>query len=104
MITIILPGYSAENREWVMEAAQEMALEHEARPILWDHWDDPFSPFKPAEKLDKVKYLVGKEKFNLLAKSIGTLVAVMAMAEMPRQINKVILCGLPLRDLKPYLS
>jgi len=39
--------------------------------------------------------IVRKEKFNIIAKSVGTMVALKVIVKYKKQVNKVILCGIP---------
>jgi pimeloyl-ACP methyl ester carboxylesterase len=95
MINVILPGYSAHNKEWAEEVAKELKVEGEVRPIFWDHWTDPDSHLKPKEKSRLIIGVTHGEPVNIIAKSVGTLVAAYIAREIPDKINKIILCGIP---------
>ena len=99
MITIILPGYSKHNKEWAMQTAEKLTVEGEVWPILWEHWRDFNITFSPAEKTESILTIIRNNKVNIIAKSIGTLVAMHLIQKIPEQIGKVILCGLPLTDI-----
>jgi len=101
MKTIILPGYSEHNRKWVMEVAEKIDVDHEVKPVLWDHWTDKSIGFSIEEKVEKVINLAGSDKINLIAKSIGTLVTALLISRIPQEIERVILCGIPLKDITP---
>ncbi|MEK7550742.1 MAG: hypothetical protein AAB535_03080 [Patescibacteria group bacterium] len=90
MITLILPGYSSNNKTWAQEVAEGLTLEGQIRPIFWEHWDDPTQKFNASEKANLlIKHSKG-DKINIMAKSIGTLVAAYIIEKIPKQINKVI--------------
>lgn len=56
----------------------------------------PHIPFIPAQEADEVIKETGDEpKINVIAKSVGTSVAMSLLAKIPERINKVILCGIP---------
>ncbi len=95
MITLILPGYSASNKEWADEVAKNLKVEGEIRPVYWDHWEDENQPFNVAEKVSSLTGLIVKQKVNIIAKSAGIAVAVGLIKAIPDQIQKVIICGLP---------
>lgn len=38
---------------------------------------------------------IARGRVNVIAKSVGTMVAMHLLAEIPEQINKIILCGIP---------
>lgn len=95
MITFILPGYSAHNKDWVLEVAKNLTIEGEIRPILWDHWTDPEKSFKAESKAQDVVDVLLKDKCNIIAKSVGILVAILIIKEIPDRVEKVILCGIP---------
>lgn len=95
MITFILPGYSASNRQWAEEAAKNLNLGHEIRPVFWSHWEDPAKTFKPKEKAQDVIDVLMDDTGNIIAKSVGTLVTALVLSQIPDRIHKVILCGIP---------
>jgi predicted alpha/beta-hydrolase family hydrolase len=97
MKTIIFPGYSQRNKNWVLTTAQELKLDHEIRPILWKHWEDNRKEFKVDEKAKAALKVIGQAKINIVAKSIGILVTMVLINQVREEINKVILCGLPLQ-------
>lgn len=102
MITFILPGGSAKNKEWLEECAMELKVEGFIRPIFWEHWEDSEAKFKPKEKATLIARHTKGDKINIIAKSIGTLVAAYIIEQIPAQINKVIVCGIPLNDIKGH--
>lgn len=92
MKTIILPGYSPKNKDWAEEIKHEMELEgvvvHE-----WKHWDKGSFSFK--HELSEIKKKAGDNSINVIAKSVGTRVAMHLLGEIPKKINKIVLCGIP---------
>lgn len=101
MVTLVLPGYSEKNRDWVIETANKLSLNHDARPVFWDHWISPKNKFIPEDKASYALDLVGDDSLNIVAKSIGTLVAAKIIKRSAHRVKKVILCGIPLNDLSP---
>lgn len=99
MVTFILPGYSSHNQEWIDAVAKNLNVEGEIRPIYWDHWQDESQKFNPEEKGRLLSGLAPQKLVNIVAKSVGTLVASYIIGEIPQQINKVIFCGIPVNDL-----
>lgn len=95
MITFILPGFSAKNKEWAEEVAKNLSVDGEVRPVFWDHWTDTKKTLKPAKKADDLIDILLKDNCNIIAKSVGTFVAVLMVAKIPERIGKVILCGIP---------
>jgi predicted alpha/beta hydrolase family esterase len=123
MKTIILPGYSEHNRDWAYQIKQEMSLPdvvvHE-----WKHWQPaqtsgsenslvrrrasgsarPKGSFSMKFELSELEK-EAKEKVNIIAKSVGTRVAMEFVIKNPKKVNKLILCGIPVRwqpdDAKP---
>ena len=95
MITFILPGYSSRNKDWADEVAKNLKLDGQIRPIYWDHWKDESQTFKPKEKAELIIRHSKGETMNMVAKSVGTLVAALITKEIPKRINKIILCGIP---------
>lgn len=105
MQTLILPGYSASNKEWVDETAKSLKVEGTTnstgviRPFYWMHWTDENSKFDVQEKAELIAKHLRGEKANIVAKSIGTLIASILIKINPEQINKVIFCGIPVKDV-----
>jgi len=99
MVTIILPGYSAHNKNWLEETAQGVGVQGEIRAVYWDHWTDPTKKFDAKEKGRLINDITGAGASDIVAKSIGTLVAAYMILNAPAKIRKVVLCGIPLNDL-----
>lgn len=95
MVTFILPGYSAHNKDWAKDVAKNLKVDGEIRPVFWDHWTDPGKHFKPKEKARLLSDLAPNLFINIIAKSVGTLVAAYMLKNVGVQIKKVILCGIP---------
>lgn len=99
MVTIIIPGYSLHNKEWLKDTADQIDMEGEIRPIYWSHWDEPEKEFDPKDKARMIDDVVGPKMVNIVAKSIGTLAASYMVEKSPEKIRKIIFCGIPLNDL-----
>jgi pimeloyl-ACP methyl ester carboxylesterase len=99
MVTFILPGSSLHNKKWAEECANELKLEHETRPVFWNHWDDPAHVFDPKEKVRLIVDVARDNQINIVAKSVGTLIASNIILEAPDRIQKIIFCGIPINDL-----
>ena len=99
MVTIILPGYSAHNKDWLEQTARDIGAGGEIRADYWDHWTDPSKKFNAKEKGRLINDISGTGSCDIIAKSIGTLVASYMILENPAKIRKVIFCGIPMNDL-----
>src|SRR3989304_1510525 len=99
MVTIILPGFSVYNKEWLEETAKKIKVGGEIRPIYWEHWTDPNKEFDVREKGRLINNVAGIRVTDIIAKSIGTLTASYMILKSPEKINKVIFNGIPLNDL-----
>ena len=86
MKTIILPGYSLHNKDW----AEEMA----GTVHYWRHWKTGGS-FSLRYELEKILTEIGKNKVNIIAKSVGTGVLMHLLPKIKNQVEKIILCGIP---------
>ena len=75
MLTVILPGFSLKNKDWLLETSKKIVLNHEIRPIFWEHWTDLDYNFDPKDKANEIVEVMMGESCNIIAKSIGTLVA-----------------------------
>ena len=99
MVTIILPGYSTHNKNWLEETARTIGAQGDIRAVYWDHWTDPEKKFNPKEKGRLINDITGAGASDIIAKSVGTLVAAYMILKAPSKVRKVILCGIPLNDL-----
>lgn len=99
MVTLIIPGYSSLNKKWLEETASNIKTEGEIRPIYWGHWTDESIKFDAKTKADLLDGVSGKRVVDIIAKSVGTLVATYLIEKSPEKIRKVILCGIPVNDL-----
>lgn len=96
MKTIILPGYSLSNREWAEEVKKKLGDKNKAFVHEWKHWvTGEQKDFSVENEGKKILSEVENGNVNIIAKSIGTLVAVTLLDKIASQINKLILCGIP---------
>jgi predicted alpha/beta hydrolase family esterase len=93
MKTLILPGLSVHNKDWADEVA--MNLGKDAFVHNWLHWKKGKSNLSLKEELISIAKKIDKEKVNIIAKSVGTMVVMHLLKELPNQIEKIILCGIP---------
>ncbi len=103
MKTLILPGISRSNKEWANEAKIELEAKGlDITTIDWEHWKigDHENIFTTKDS-QSVLTEIGTDQVNIIAKSYGTYVLVQILQQLGIQINKLILCGIPLNDLKP---
>lgn len=99
MQTLILPGYSEHNKNWVDDVAKNLKSVHIIRPFYWMHWTDSTSKFNSSEKAELIIKHIKEDKINIIAKSIGTLVASKIINQISNKIEKIIFCGIPLTSL-----
>ena len=100
MKTIILPGYSPHNRDWALDIKKDLKLEHEVLVHEWGHWPSTSSgsassSFSVPREVKVILEKMGKDKMNIIAKSVGTRVAMHLLVKIPKQVNKAVLCGIP---------
>jgi predicted alpha/beta hydrolase family esterase len=97
MKTIILPGFSVHNKEWADELANNFKLITNSKVVVhnWLHWNNGKSSLSLKEELNNIIKEVGEEKVNIIAKSVGTMVAMHLLKVIPNKIEKIILCGIP---------
>lgn len=91
MKTIILPGYSPRNKVWADEVKKN--LEGEAFVHEWEHWKGGAMSVK--RELERMMAEVGTEELSIIAKSVGTRVAMQFLLRKTNKIEKIILCGIP---------
>lgn len=98
MKTIVLPGYSLKNKDWAYEVKNKLHG-FNIEVCEWEHWKNPEIKFSPKNEVEKIKKIVGEGQVNIIAKSIGTLVAATFIGESAHRLNKVVLCGICINDL-----
>lgn len=94
MKTIVLPGYSLHNKDWALEIKKSLSFRQSVLVHEWQHWQLG-GTLHPKYEIRKILKEINKDKVNIIAKSVGTMVAMNVLAEIPEQINKIILCGVP---------
>lgn len=99
MTTVILPGYSEHNKVWAEETAEKLQAGGVQTIVYsWKHWDGKTEFNAQNEVIELIK-LIGNEKVNIVAKSIGTYITVILISKIPDKLGKVIICGVPVNDL-----
>ena len=95
MRTIILPGYSLHNKYWAYDVKSKLeSAGFEAEVYEWKHWQG--GRMNLPDEVKNICKIIGDEKVNFIAKSIGTKVLMKIFSKVGKQINKVILCGIPI--------
>jgi len=97
--TILLAGYSSSNKVWAEDVKKALDPHVPINIHYWNHWENEREENWKVKEVEIIIKTIGTDKVNILAKSIGTLVAMHVIKKIPTQINKLILCGLPLGDL-----
>lgn len=90
MQTLVLPGYSPSNKEWVDETAKNLKIDGIIRPFYWMHWTDPNSKFDAQEKAEVIIKHLRDEKANIIAKDEGIEVANILKNLIPEQIVNIV--------------
>lgn len=94
MKTIILPGFSIHNKDWALEIKKSLSFKQSVLVHEWQHWKLG-GALHPKYEIGKILNEIGRDKVNVIAKSVGTMVCMHLLCEIPDQINKIILCGIP---------
>ena len=102
MKTILLPGFSIQNKDWAEEIKSQIGEKINLEIHYWPHWQtgQTVDGWKEIE-VEKFFKETENQPINLICKSIGTFIAVMAISKKLELINKIILCGIPIYDLRP---
>ncbi len=78
---------------------QHLAKLGKVQTVEWIHWQTgQASKNWPEAELAKIEVLV-KQPVVIVAKSIGTLIAVKFIAADPKLVDAVVLCGIPVNDI-----
>jgi len=94
MKTIILPGYSVHNQEWALEVKKSLSFKQSVLVHQWRHWQLG-GTLHPKYEIAGILKEIGRDKVNIIAKSVGTMICMLILSEIPDKINKIILCGIP---------
>jgi len=100
MRTIILPGFSVTNKEWAEEIKNNLDLTFPTSVYYWKHWESGKTEAQWVENEANRIISDTQKEVNVIAKSIGTAVAMVILKLKPELINKIILCGVPIYDLR----
>lgn len=96
MYVIYLPGNSIRNKEWVEKVKTNFDSFSKGEIVYYDHWEKGEENIyfeKELEKLTKIGKK--KDKYVVLAKSVGVILALKAIADKKIKPQKVIFCGFP---------
>lgn len=96
MKTIVIPGYSHKNKEWADETAKNIP---DVEVYDLKHWSDPAIKFSAKDEAESIASWAGKGGVNVVAKSIGTLIASIIIGKKSLRLGKVVFCGIPVNDL-----
>lgn len=104
MKVIFLPGYSLHNQGEMNEVSEYLVSQGlSVNKIEWEHWLEPDRVWDLRSEVDKVSQKIAEsseEGLILIAKSIGTLVAVNLLKMINKSVlKKVVLMGIPANDL-----
>lgn len=100
MNTIVLPGYSSKNKDWLDELRQKADIKP-LDTIEWSHWKSENSdPNWIKFEASKIISAYRNQKINVIAKSLGTLIAMNVLNQKLEIFNKIILCGIPINDFE----
>lgn len=96
---IILPGFSTKNKDWAFETASKLG-DFNPKVIEWEHWETGKTNANwISDEASKIESLIGNRQVNIIAKSIGTLIAMIVLRNKSELVSKLILCGIPLNDI-----
>jgi len=96
MKLMILPGFSLNNKKWSQEVSEYLTNDFDVYVHKWKHWNTgDKKDFSIQDEADSILSHI-KEEVCILAKSIGTLVAMFLLENI--KVNKLVLCGLPFKN------
>jgi predicted alpha/beta hydrolase family esterase len=106
MKTLILPGFSIHNKAWADQLSSEFIKnDMEATVVYWDHWKTgQLKDFNEINETDKIVDYIDKDTVNIVAKSIGTFITMKVLEKIPGNINKIVLCGIPVNDINDEMA
>ncbi len=97
---LVLPGFSAHNQVWLEKISVGLESLGEVIAIPWQHWQADQTPADWQEtELKRIEARIGNKPIVIVAKSIGTFLAARLLGNFGDQVEKLVLCGLPLNDI-----
>lgn len=105
MLTLFLPGFSGQYNGPEMEEISRTLRQHglEVQEFEWPHWANPDHEFKADVEAERVWEFIQKsedQEIAIVAKSIGTYVAMLLIDKHPEFVpKKVVLLGVPKSSL-----
>lgn len=97
MRVIVLPGFSLGNKQWAQDMAAALGDKFDTVVHELKHWETGNEKdFDWNNEAEKVVGLGGGDEVNMLAKSIGTAISLLAVKK-ELKVKKLILCGIPLQ-------
>jgi len=97
--TIILPGYSEKNKAWAEGIKAELEPEIPITVTYWPHWSgEEGKDGWITQEADKILQQI-KDQVNIISKSVGTLVAAQIVDTDSTKVDKLILCGIPIKNI-----
>jgi len=101
MFIEILPGFSPKNEEWALTTQRELNQLGPVTVVRWPHWETNTTEAGWLEnEANKIAQRIGDNKITIIAKSVGTLVAMEVVRNNPSGIDRIILCGVPIEDFQ----
>lgn len=104
MLHLYLPGYSLKNKLEATNIVEK--LTHNSQEVYlheWLHWQDSSIEFDLETETEIViSEIKGIENFGIIAKSIGTLVALNVLSKLNLKAKYLILLGIPLNIAQKY--
>jgi hypothetical protein len=97
---IFLPGFSLKNKEEMLNISN--ALSEKGKEVImheWRHWDDLEIEWNPNLETSRVQDKFNTNKVGLIAKSLGTHIAMKVLTNNLEAVRWIILMGIPLNDL-----
>lgn len=91
---LVLPGFSIHNKDWALEIKKRLSFRQSVLIHEWQHWKLGGSLHSKNE-IKQILKEIRKDEINVIAKSVGTMICMYLLNEVPNQISKIILCGIP---------
>jgi len=97
----ILPGFSIKNKDWAEDVGKKLEDLTSIHIVHWPHWETRQTSHGWIKtEAQKIAGKLKDQSVSILAKSVGTLVAMEVLKMKPNQVDKIILCGIPTKDFK----
>ena len=101
MHVIILPGFSPHNLSWAEDIKSDLQDLGTVDIVHWPHWETGKTERDWIEiESEKIANSIGENKVSIIAKSVGTIIAMDVLKIKLNNVERLILCGVSIKSFQ----